>query len=86
MASYDDALLKRIREVKPQQLLNIDRAGRRISIRCPIHNERSPSMVIYPDGDYFCYGCTAHGQNALDMLIQMGATFQEAVEELKKYI
>ncbi len=42
-------------------------------------------MVIYPDGSYFCYGCSANGQNSIDLLMAMGATFGEAIDELKKY-
>jgi len=28
---------------------------------CPIHNETTPSLVVYPDGHFKCYGCEAHG-------------------------
>jgi DNA primase len=87
MSQYDEELLKKIRSVTPQQLLNLDRAGRRIAIRCPIHKSRKNTpFTIYPKGDYCCYSCGAHGQNALDLLIQMGGGFTESVEELKKYI
>lgn len=78
--------LNKIRSVKILSLLGMQDMGRRVSIRCPIHNERSASMVIYPDGSYNCFGCNANGQNAIDFLIAMGASFQEAIEELKKYI
>lgn len=29
--------------------------------RCPFHEERSASLVLYPDHHYHCYGCGAHG-------------------------
>lgn len=77
--------LAKIRKIKITTVLGIADTGRRISIRCPVHNEKSPSMVIYPDGSYYCYGCRANGQNAIDLLMALGASFNEAVEELSKY-
>lgn len=28
---------------------------------CPLHTEKTPSFHLYPDGHFYCYGCTAHG-------------------------
>ena len=57
--------------------------GRVGKIRCPFHGDDTPSMVVYGPGEgYHCFGCGAHGQNAIDFLIEKGATFIEAVEEL----
>lgn len=78
--------MERIRQVHIGNVIGVRHNGRRITIRCPFHNERSASLVIYPTGDYYCYGCTAHGANAVDFLMAMGASFIEAKEELKKYI
>lgn len=30
-------------------------------ILCPYHKESTPSMVLYEDGAYHCFGCGAHG-------------------------
>jgi DNA polymerase I-like protein with 3'-5' exonuclease and polymerase domains len=30
-------------------------------ISCPFHNDPNPSLHIYSDGHYHCYGCGAHG-------------------------
>jgi DNA polymerase I-like protein with 3'-5' exonuclease and polymerase domains len=30
-------------------------------ICCPFHNDPKPSLHLYPDGHYHCYGCGAHG-------------------------
>lgn len=83
---YDKYYLDKIRAVQIHRLLGIENNGRRIPIRCPIHNERTPSMVIYQDNSFYCYGCQAHGNNALDLLLKMGISFNEAVKELDKYI
>jgi DNA polymerase I-like protein with 3'-5' exonuclease and polymerase domains len=33
-------------------------------IVCPFHNDSTPSLQIYADGHYHCYGCGAHGDVA----------------------
>lgn len=79
--------LDRVRAVRITTVLGILDNGRRISICCPFHSERTPSFYIYPDGSYHCYGqCNKGGQNAIDFLMQAGASFTEAVEELRKYL
>lgn len=74
-------VVKRAREIKVQQVLGLT-SFRRQHIRCPFHNERTPSCVIYPDGGFHCFGCSKNGQNALDFLIAMGMTFKEALKYL----
>ena len=29
---------------------------------CPLHNERTPSFVIYPNNSYYCFGCASGGK------------------------
>ncbi len=77
--------LERLRAIRITTVLDLKYTGRIIKIRCPIHNERSASMVIYPDNSFHCYGCSAHGNNAIDLLMAMDASFIEAVAELDKY-
>lgn len=58
---------------------------RKVKILCPFHNEDTASCQIFPTGGYKCYGCGAHG-NSIDFIVKMGGTFEEAINELKKYI
>jgi hypothetical protein len=38
------------------------KTGSRYSGKCPIHDDRAPSMTVYPETQSFhCYGCQAHG-------------------------
>lgn len=85
MQKYDKQTLESVRSVTVHKILGLENNGRRISIRCPIHNERSPSFVIYPTGDFYCYGCAKSGQNALDLLILMGSTFPDSIEYLLQH-
>lgn len=80
----DKDKINRLREIRIEKLLGIEETGRKIFIRCPVHRERSPSFVIYPDGSYHCFGCPVHGRNAIDFIISLGGTFKEALEELDK--
>jgi DNA primase len=81
---FSEEQIEQAREVPIQKLIGKD-VGRRVTISCPFHSENTPSCVIYPDGDYNCFGCDANGQNAVDFLMAMGSSFTEVIEELLKY-
>lgn len=53
--------------------------GRRLVGRCPLHPDRHPSLVIYPDSQsYFCFGCSAGG-DVIDFVGRLhGVGFKEA--------
>jgi DNA polymerase I-like protein with 3'-5' exonuclease and polymerase domains len=38
-----------------------DQSIARNKICCPFHHDSNPSLQLYPDGHYHCYGCGAHG-------------------------
>ena len=78
--------IKIVRAVRIHRILNVLDNGRRISIRCPYHGERTPSFVLYPDNSFFCFGCGAHGSGPIDFLMKMGTTFQEALITIVKYM
>lgn len=49
---------------------------------CPFHSEKTPSMRIYNNDSYYCFGCGAHG-DVIDFVRQyFGLSFREAVEKL----
>jgi len=81
----NDEILQACREVPLHLLLGIRFPNRKFKIKCPFHAERTPSCVLFPTGGYKCFGCSAHG-NSIDFITKTGATFEEAVNELIKYI
>lgn len=78
--------IEKIRQIPISRILGLPSNHRRISIKCPFHRDKSPSCVIYPDNSYYCFGCTAHGNNVIDFVMGLGSNFRAAVDELKKYV
>ncbi len=77
--------IEHARKINLCTYLNLPNPGRRNSIRCPFHNERVPSCVVYPHSGYHCFACGAHGNNTIDFLMGLGMKFTDAVIELQKY-
>lgn len=49
---------------------------------CPFHAERTPSMHVYPNDTFYCFGCGAHG-DVIDFVMRLyGLSFKDAVEKL----
>lgn len=49
---------------------------------CPLHQERTPSFHVYPDGHYHCYGCGRHGNAITYVMEKKNMSFPEAVRYL----
>lgn len=58
---------------------------RKVKILCPFHAEHTPSCTLFPTGGFKCFGCPARG-NSIDFIIKLGASFEEACEELNRYV
>lgn len=42
--------------------LRMKTAGQRCVMRCPFHDDKTPSFVLYPGkGGFYCFGCHRHG-------------------------
>ena len=62
--------------------VELKRAGALWKGCCPIHVEKTPSFVVYPDQHFHCYGCGANG-SVFDFVMQTrGVDFREAVRLL----
>lgn len=75
-----------IRSVRIHRILGVEDDNRKLSLRCPFHNERTPSFYLYPDNSFHCFGCNKNGQGAIDFCVQLGYSFVDALTELVKYI
>jgi DNA primase len=60
--------------------------GERKVARCPFHEDRNPSLVLYPEsGTFFCFGCRAHGDVITFLMRIEGLSFRQAVDALRHF-
>jgi DNA primase len=74
-----------LRAVPLHKLTGSPHLTRKVKIACPFHAENTPSCVLFPTGGFKCFGCGACG-NSIDFIIKMGASFEEACNELTKHL
>ena len=43
--------------------IKLAQRGSRWSGCCPLHDDRSPSFIVYPDGRFHCFGCGISGDS-----------------------
>lgn len=78
--------IEKARAVSIQSILGIKSTDRRVSVRCVFHTDKSPSLCIYPNNSYHCFGCGAHGKGAIDFIMGLGYDFKDSVSELMDYV
>ena len=86
MSHIDIDQLKRrnpIAEVVRRHGVELRGQGRRLTGRCPFHEDRTPSFCVYPETESFhCFGCGASG-DVIDFIRRtQGLGFREAVLRL----
>jgi len=65
------------------QRVQLKKAGRDWSARCPFHDERSPSFTVSPAKQFYhCFGCGKHGSAIKFLMDYDRLEFVDAVEEL----
>ncbi len=63
--------------------VELRRAGRYFKGRCPFHQEKTPSFVVYPDNQsYHCFGCQKNGDIFSFLMETENLTFRDALEQL----
>ena len=59
-------------EVVSQYVPDIKRSGRNFAARCPFHQERTPSFVVFPDRQSWrCFGACATGGDLFTFVMRM---------------
>lgn len=86
ISNLTDDELEVLRTISIHSILGVVNNGRKISLRCPFHQERTPSFFLYPDNKFYCFGCGKKGSNAIDFVVGLGYSFQEALIELSEYL
>lgn len=73
--------IQQARDFPVEDLIDTKRVNRMWC--CPFHEEKSPSFHIYKENSWHCFGCQAHGNNAIDFVIKKNNLgFVEAVKFL----
>ncbi|MCS6803067.1 MAG: DNA primase [Chloroflexota bacterium] len=63
--------------------VSLRKSGRSYLGRCPFHEDRTPSFVVYPDTwSFHCFGCGANGSGFDFIMRQEGLSFSEALRKL----
>ena len=72
-----------VEEVVSRHGVELRPQGGRLSGRCPFHEDRSPSLVVYPETrSFYCFGCGAGGDVIDFVRLAGGLSFREAVARL----
>lgn len=81
-----DELKARVRlESVVARYVELQPKGQALVARCPFHDDREPSLVVYPDTQtFYCFGCHARG-DVVSFLMRAGRlTFREALDTLRR--
>jgi DNA primase len=84
------ARIERVKETVPiedlaMQYVELRPSGKNLIGRCPFHDDRSPSFVVFPETRSFhCFGCQAGGDVVNFLMLAMHLTFSEALSSLEK--
>jgi DNA primase len=85
MAISDDIKARLdIVDVVSSYVPDLNRAGRNFSARCPFHQERTPSFVVFPERQSWrCFGACATGGDVFSFVMRAnGVDFPGAMKEL----
>jgi len=84
--SFPPAFLDELRSKIPATVIGrsvrLVRAGKQWKGCCPYHFEKTPSFYVYEDGQYHCFGCSAHGDVIGYLMQTEKLSFAEAVAQL----
>lgn len=79
--------IKRAKDHPIDQLFNLEnpsKSSQRISCCCPLHDEKTPSFVIYlNDNSFKCFGCGAYGDSITLYMRLHNTDFKSAVKALQ---
>jgi hypothetical protein len=65
--------------------VELSTSGQNYRARCPFHEDRSPSFMVYPQTQtFYCFGCREHGDVLSFLMRQERLTFPEALTVLRE--
>ena len=68
------------------QYLSLKKSGNNFIGRCPFHDDRSPSFVVYPEtSSFYCFGCQKSADLFRFVMEIEKLTFKETVKAVSQY-
>lgn len=78
----DGTDLQKAKEYDIREIVGVKSFG---FMRCPIHNEKTASLKIYPNNRWHCYGC-GKGGDTVDFLMERDKlTMKEAIKKILNF-
>lgn len=83
--------LEAVKQIPINTLINTPcqhKTQQRSKYKCPIHNEKTPSFVVYLEQNrWYCFGACGEGGDVIDLYQKLhNIDFREALQELSKQI
>jgi DNA primase len=80
--------MKTLVEVLEEFEIKLFPSNERFKAYCPFHKEDTPSFTIYPEGNYYCFGCRVWGDTVKFLVEYKGMSTKEAMDyaEITDYI
>ena len=65
-----------------ERYIMLRRVGSRYQALCPFHDEKTPSFIIFPGNNFYCFGCMERGDTIRFVELIESMKFYEAVKFL----
>ncbi len=62
--------------------VDLKRAGSNLTGCCPFHSERTPSFTVFPEKNFYCFGCGAGGDVITFMMRIENLDYRQAIQQL----
>ncbi len=59
------------------------KVGNSYLMLCPFHDDKNPSLSVFPEGNYHCFGCGEKGNYVSFLMKTRSMTLREAYEEIE---
>lgn len=71
---------KNLAEILTESGIELIASGDRFKAYCPFHKEDTPSFTIYPEQNYYCFGCNVWGDAVKFLVDYKGMSTKEAMD------
>jgi len=62
----------------------VKRVGNSYMMLCPFHDDKKPSLSVFPEGNYYCFACGEKGNYITYLVKTRAMTVKEAYKEIER--